>query len=37
MQRRTITTDKQINKTIEETIVDPKLKSRVASLTPYLA
>jgi len=37
MQRRTITTEKPINKTAEETSADPKLKTRVASLTPYLA
>jgi hypothetical protein len=37
MQKRAIANEKQFTKPIEDNGVDPRLKSRVASLAPYLA
>jgi len=37
MQKRAITNEKQIAKPIEDNTADPRLKTKVASLAPYLA
>jgi len=37
MQKRAITNEKQITKPMEDNCADTRLKTRVASLAPYLA